>query len=134
MTLHAPIEAVEAFLSRIPRGGQVLCRDSQISAWLTQRGIEVQALDPAKDLRLLSLKRESFDGIWAGTAFGTFPIEDAQRIIASFFQALRPRTGVLFAAHQFPETAFASMIRQNGFQPLLQGQWESWFALVAHRI
>ena len=48
-----------------------------------------------KDLRLLSLKREHYDAIWCTRTLPHFSIEDMQRILASFFQALKPGTGVL---------------------------------------
>jgi hypothetical protein len=129
-----PIQALEAFSARLQRGSLVLCLEPQVGDWLARRGIEVQYLPEDKDLRLLSLKRESYDGVWAGSALASHAIEDAQRVIATFFQALRPAGGMLFAAHSFPEPAFASLLRQNGFSIQLSGQNKDRLAVVSQRI
>jgi hypothetical protein len=129
-----PIQALEIFSSHVPRGGNVLCLDLEAAAWLTLRGVETHILAPDKDLRFLSLKRASYAGIWAGASLKPLPIEDAQRVIAAFFQALLPKTGVLFTAHAYPPTAFASLLRQNGFQPLLEGHTENVVEEIAEKV
>lgn len=139
-------QALEAFGSRLPRGARILYapargaesrEESRTPEWFRAQGFEIEELDPAKDLRFLSVKRESqgaFDAVWAGRALTAFSIEEAQRVVASFFQALRPRNGHLFAIHGFDGTAFASMLRQNGFQLLLEGKRDTETAVIAQRI
>jgi hypothetical protein len=129
-----PIQALETFSALLPRGGNVLCLDAEAAAWLTLRGIETHILTPDKDPRMLSLKRETYAGIWAGSVLKSFSIEDAQRVIAGFFQALTPKTGVLYMAHSYPATSFASLLRQNGFLTLLEGQVENVECVVSQRI
>ena len=132
--ISVPVRALEAFSALIPRGGQILCLDDKAAAWFAPRGLEIHALAPDKDLRFLSLKRESYDGVWAGSALLPLSIEDAQRVIAAFFQALTPLKGAFFAAHSYPEAAFASLMRQNGFQILTQAQSEGVACVVSRRI
>jgi hypothetical protein len=138
-----PIEALEKFAARLTRGAKVFCADDDAAAaWLKLRGFEVALRDPAKDLRLTSLPRSGFAGIWVGASLERLSIEDAQRVVATFFQALVPKTGTLFVAHPYSETGFGSMLRQNGFQILDVGRQEArseggpspWQAVTAHRI
>ena len=56
-----------------------------------KKGLNVQQ----RDLRMLSPKREFYDAVWCTRTLAHFSIEDMQRILASFFQALKPRSGVL---------------------------------------
>jgi hypothetical protein len=136
-------QALENFATHLAPGARILyapaasadtLEERQTPVWLKAHGFSIEELDPAKDLRFLTLKRESYDAIWAGRALGPLPIEEAQRVVATFFQALKPKTGILFAAHRYPDEAFASMIRQNGFQLLLSGTREDWSAVIVRRI
>jgi hypothetical protein len=155
-------QALETFAKQLPPEGRVLYaaarsalshEELQTPEWLKSRGFEVEELDPAKDLRFLGLKREAYDGIWSGRALVAYPIEETQRVIATFFQALKPRAGVLFAAYlegsgtetadggaltyRYAELGFESLLRQNGYQILLQGRREGdaeWIAVIARRI
>jgi heme A synthase len=133
----APIEALEAFSARLPRGGRVLVCAPGSASWFGERGFEVETLPHQKDLRLFSTKAESIDGIWAEERLADYSIEDAQRIVAAFFRALRPNQGVFFASHRYPPDAFASLLRQNGFKTCLNGQNDAptpWSAVVSQRI
>lgn len=140
MLNSAPLPALEKFSAQIPRGARILCTNEDAGAWLTERGFEIQNLPPDKDLRLLSLRRESFAGIWAGSGLTRhptrpiIPIEDAQRVIATFFQALVPGKGMLFAVHPYPAGAFASLLRQNGLEILSQGIYDQKTAVLCRRI
>ncbi|MGK5082101.1 class I SAM-dependent methyltransferase [Bdellovibrionota bacterium FG-1] len=132
-------QLLEHFAIHLPPQGQVFCLPSQaeIPLWLQSHGYTVQEMDAAKDARLLSLPRESFDGIWAGQALANLPIEETQRVVASFFQGLRPKTGVFSAILTYPEKALASMLRQNGFNLLTLGRAksdDSHLAIIACRI
>lgn len=130
-----PIEALETFASRLPRASRIFCaNDPQAASWLSARGFAIEPYDPARDLRMLSLPRESLMGAWLGNALTGFTIEDAQRIVASLFKALQPRSGMLFVAHSFSETGFESLLRQNGFEILNQGRRPPWQAVTARRI
>ena len=102
-----------------------------------------------KDLRFASLTKESLDGIWCSQVLQHLTIDECHRVLAIYFQALRPRTGLLFASfllgeestddapvdpattrfkdehgrsfHRFTEKAFHSLLRQSGFTAVLQG-------------
>jgi hypothetical protein len=112
----------------------VYCADPQAASWLSVRGFEIEMRDPSKDLRMLSLPRESLAGAWLGDVVTSFPIEEAQRIVAVLFRALLPRSGMLFVAHRFAETGFESLLRQNGFEILHTGRKAPWLAVTARRI
>jgi hypothetical protein len=155
-------QALENFAVHLSPGAKVLYapagsvnqpQETQTPLWLRSHGFEVEELDPSKDLRFLSLKKESYDGVWSGRALGSLSIEEVQRVTASFFLALRPRTGMLFLAYPLAQAApeaqganepgfqrdgFASMLRQNGYQTLNEGLREqsgtSWIALIARRL
>ena len=164
-------QALHTFSSHLPEGARVLyaaaqsthsAEETRTPEWLRAKGFDVEEIDPAKDLRFFSLKRESretYDAVWAGRALVTYSIEDAQRILATFFQALRPKTGILFLAylenregesegssptpnhapplHRYAPLGFESMVRQNGYKILLEGKRDHqghWIAVLARRI
>lgn len=136
---HAPASTLEAFAARLPREAQVLCSDPGVGDWLRIRGLSPRALDLSRDLRMLSLARESLDGIWVGGAgdtgaFNAISIEDAQRVVATFFKALRPTRGVLCILHPYAPLAFESMLRQNGFHILTQAERPGLTWALAQRI
>ena len=85
----------------------------------------MEATDDQQDLRLLSLKKESFDGIWSHLTLGHLSIDECHRVLGSFFLGLKPQTGILFisiAQTTHPENAFLSLLRQSGFQLLEKGK------------
>jgi hypothetical protein len=125
---------LESFAARLRAGSRIYCADEQAARWLAPRGFELEMRDPGKDMRFLQLPKASLSGVWAGNALAGYPIEETQRVIATFFQALEPRTGILFAAHHFGRDAFASMIRQNGFRALEEASRDGWFTVLAQRI
>lgn len=135
LTRAGLLPALETFAAQLPPGARVFCVESEARAWLAPRGFELEVPETGRDLRMLSPRRATFDGAWLGTELKRFPIEESQRVVATFFQALKPGRGALFASHSHPETAFASMLRQNGFAVLLQGQSdEGDQAVLARRI
>lgn len=102
------------------------------------------------DLRRLSLKKETYDAIWAHEALGSLPPPGVQRTMVTFFAALK-RGGILFVslreadkAAESPEPTagsesalattapaaeggyryedFASLLRQSGFKILSNGR------------
>ena len=112
---------------------------------LTQLGFEIEEIPSSKDLRFLSPPKESYAGIWSGETWPNYPIDDAQRILAIYFQTLKPKTGVIFAATQltgekqsYSEKAFGSLVRQSGFQILIQAKREDqgteWMGWILKRI
>lgn len=176
---HQDFMALKEFASRLPRGGRVLdaaCGTGWDLAWFKSQGLEAEGVDfssamlerarrfempvTQRDLRLLSLRRETFDGIWCNRALMHLSIEEAQRVLAGFFQALRPRTGVLFVSflegsatepnreelpdapgvtlHRYPVDGFFSLLRQTGFRVVLSGEKEEagakWRAVLAQRL
>ena len=86
------------------------------------------------DFRMLSLPKESYDGIWAYRSLIHLPPEGCQRAMASFFSALRPG-GILLVAFDFGEAlktepktyqhsgeAMASWLKQGGFAVISAGE------------
>ncbi len=70
-----------------------------------------------KDLRMLSLPKESFDGIWWENASARYALEDNQRILGLLFQTLKAKTGQLAISFNEPSwTIFAveSQLKQAG--------------------
>ena len=134
-------------------GGNVLVAQGlddnhSVPAELRAYGLDVEEVAASKDLRFLSLKRESFDAIWSGKCWSHYSINDAQRILAAYFLSLKPKTGILFAVvdektdetpahqpeHRYSEKAFGALLRQNGFQILLQARHEGALAYLLKRI
>jgi SAM-dependent methyltransferase len=97
------------------------------------------------DLRLLSLEKESLDGVWCNGVLSHLDATGCRRALASFFHAIRSQ-GILFVSLQtadretrledrrddpagparelfrYPAPEVASLIRQSGFTLLAQGQ------------
>ena len=146
-------QALESFAAHLPRGARVLYAagksadsvdEARSPEWFRAQGFQLEILDSEKDLRFLSFKKETqgtLDAIWAGRALLFYSIEEAQRILATFFQALRPKSGILFAVHSYSQDGFASMLRQNGYQihsegtrPGAPSTEESQVAVIVRRI
>ena len=83
-------------------------------------GPSTQVIDfSEKDLRLLSLPKESLDGIWWENASARYKLEDNQRILALLFQTLKPKTGQLalnFTEPPWTVFALESQLKQAGFK------------------
>lgn len=160
--LRLDLAALREFCGRLPAGGRVLdaaCGAGRDLRYLKEAGFRAEGFDasPAMvelarrhsganvwraDMLLLSLPRESYDGIWANRALIHLPPAGCQRVMASFFSALRPG-GILFVSieagegelrdraddpsgparwiYRYRMEDFASLLRQSGFQPLLVG-------------
>jgi SAM-dependent methyltransferase len=101
------------------------------------------------DFRMVKLPKETYDGIWANRIFTHLPPQLCQRVMQSFFSALK-KNGVLFASFEEPKEAlpegdqfshheeregafvkhyygypsheFESLVRQSGFHPIAMGQ------------
>jgi SAM-dependent methyltransferase len=95
------------------------------------------------DARLAKLPREGFDAVWANRFFPELDPVGAQRTLIQLFASLRPR-GVLFASltegegviedradnpagpartlQLWRSEAFAALLRQSGFNPVLTGR------------
>ena len=165
-------EALKGFSARLPDRGEIL--DLGLgdggAALLALRslGFEVSALAAesspfaetaearwgaaVRDLRLATLPRERFDGLWCHRILPLYPIDHVQRILALAFQSLKPKTGIaLFsflageapppapsepeaaslirrpedappARNTYREMAFLSALRQSGFQAISRGE------------
>lgn len=80
----------------------------------------------AAELGLLTLPKESYDGIWANRTLTKLTPVLAQRVVQTFFSALRSK-GILFVSFklsesQWTEIEFESMLRQSGFGALWVGK------------
>lgn len=106
------------------------------------------------DLRLAKLERASLDAVWCKRVLPHFPsLEDFQRVLIAFFQALKPAGGLLYltaftgegsledqsiagaeraARAEFParrwfaveEKALLPLLRQSGFTPVMRAERE----------
>jgi hypothetical protein len=138
--------ALREFASHLVRGGLVL--DASRSGGLgllTEMGFKTESVDPQADLRLLSLPREQFDGVWVHQSLFKFTADECRRAMASFFYTLKSG-GILFVSFEmnhvgesgpFVEDDYASLIRQHGFSLLTRGKEEKHperVAFVARRI
>ena len=83
-------EWLEAF-TRLGLNGEGIDASKAAVEAATAKGLHVEC----RDLRLLNLKKEFFDAVWCVRTLSHFQLEEIQRIFGSFFQALRPRTGIL---------------------------------------
>ncbi len=159
------LAALQEFCRRLPAGGRVLdagCGTGRDLRYFNRAGFAAEGFDvsPAMvelagasagtrvwtaDLRLVSLARETYDGVWANRSLIHLRAPECQRAMASFFAALKPG-GTLFVSLEAGETEgetrldrtddptgpsrmiylyrpddFASLIRQNGFRVELTG-------------
>jgi SAM-dependent methyltransferase len=100
------------------------------------------------DFRMLKLPKEKYDGIWANRVFTHLPPPGCQRVMQSFFSAMK-KGGLLFASFEepkepnpdtqfthweeqigqfkkhyygYPQHEFESLVRQSGFHPTAMGQ------------
>jgi len=161
---------IKEFVSRLPSGARVLdaaCGAGRDLSYFANQGFQAEGFDACPelvqyaseksqskvwqaDLLLLSLPKESYDGIWANRCLIHMNPPGCQRTLASFFAALKPK-GILYVSIEVGEPAegepneiiqdrtddaqgparhifryraddFASLIRQSGFQLLAQGR------------
>ena len=152
---------LEAFAREIPVGGAVFdagCGAGQDLEFFRLRGFQADGIDASarlvemarakgldatqKNILFAQLKKEHYDGIWCSRLLPHLSIEECQRVLAIFFQALKPRTGVLFLSfiegegsftdpeqgdgarrtfYRFSQKAMGSLLRQSGFAPILHG-------------
>jgi SAM-dependent methyltransferase len=83
-------------------------------AWMRSRGWDAAGVDLSqqnveearrhglpveqKDIRLLTLPKEALDGVFCHRTLSHLTLEETQRVLASFFQSLRPGSGLLFVS------------------------------------
>ena len=169
--------ARETFSSLLPPRGTLFdagCGPGLDLKWFKNAGFGVEGADGStrmvelaqsagvpvqvRDLRLLNLKKEHYDGIWCHRTIAHFSIEDCHRILGLFFQALKPTHGLMFISYlegagpiaepvstispvrtfyQYPQPALYSLLRQSGFHVLLRGERtegdHNWIGVVAKR-
>lgn len=167
----------EIFLSHLAPASRVLvpgCSDGAFAFQMARQGHEVLGIDRAaapenhpsrlgvrfetRDIRLFSPTPESWDGIYCHRLISYLNAEEVRRVLMIFFQALKPKTGVLFLSHlladgsseamthgkkgeryfAYDSEAFQSLLRQSGFSTELKGkqgfQNQDWNAYVCRRI
>lgn len=106
---------------------------------LRERGCTIESFDTnERDLRLLTLEKESFDAIWCHRLL-TLTMDEYHRILGSFFRGLKPGKGILLISFQesrHPEHAFQALLRQSGFHTLSTGRnsADRWLAVIAKRV
>ena len=160
--------ALDEFLALLPPGARVLdlgCGGGRDLIYFTQKGFDAEGVytsgDPAipglkvrkADLRMLSLARESYDGIWVNLVLSQFNSNECQRVLLSCFNGLKSK-GALFVSivegsvsavrvegitpyYEYRADDFASLIRQSGFSLLKNGKSEKdtrQIAFIAKRV
>lgn len=142
MTEKIDVSAIRAFAEQLSAGARVLvasCGKGLDLAYLAHLGFQASGFDGSEDNvvaartnsgcevwradpMMLSLARESYDGIWAHGTFIPLPLHGCQRVMGSFFAALKPG-GILFVSTEgaYSRDDFASLIRQSGFSILMDG-------------
>ena len=136
------------FASLLPKGAQVLVAEPsdslQTRQWLSDHGYET--LTTEKDLRFFQVQRESLDAVWCHRlpTKKSWNIDELHRVLGIFFQALKPKTGILFLSFQStqypqPEKTVYSLLRQSGFLLPLNGTWseddsKEYLALISKRV
>lgn len=159
-------DAIREFTSRIPAGGKVLdagCGSGRDLTAIHQLGFEVEGVDGSEtllslarkelentgirlwkaDFLFLSLEKDRYEGVWANQILIHLPPEGCQRMMATFFLALK-KGGVLFvsfeegtgmvedrtddaegparAIYRYSVDDVSSLVRQSGFQILMVGR------------
>lgn len=116
------------FCDALPSGSRIYYignEDPLTSGRFIRAGHSVQFHEKNRDLRLLSLPESSIDGIWWSEASQTFTLEDAHRVLNTFFRGLKPG-GLLafsFLKQESPDLvsrawkpfALQSLLRQTGY-------------------
>ncbi len=160
--MHSPTRPIfDALASQLPASSELLWLPEEESAeaesWFASRGVKIdlqsRVTPPLLDLRWIHPSKEKFDAIWCGKSLTAFSLEDVQRVVASLFRGLKPKTGVLgllyaegqtsqegtSTTHRYGETALAALLKQNGFAIQQRGELprnndkEKWVALIARR-
>jgi SAM-dependent methyltransferase len=158
MTGKLDLDAIRAFTSQLAPGARILvagCGTGLDLAYFARLGFKAEGFDPSEenvqtarknsgcevwraDPMLLSLARETYDGIWAHGTLIPLPPHGCQRVMGSFFAALKPG-GILFVSTEgsYTRDEFASLVRQSGFGILIEGSEAAnpkRFAFVARRV
>jgi hypothetical protein len=101
---------------------------------LRARSWRIDLHDPAARLEFLSLPRESRDGVLIEEVPEAWSGELVQRLLAVFFQGLRPG-GILFLGFCGRDPlAILAWLRQAGFEALQQGESAGVTGILARRI
>jgi hypothetical protein len=109
------------FHELVPPGGKVLVTGEDSRGTLVRLGFDVEK--PGQDLRMLGTPAEAFDAIWWSQANAHYSVEDAFRILQTFFRALRPKKGILVLSfskeskeHPWEPRTVMTLLRQCGLQ------------------
>ncbi len=104
------------FIAQLPKGAKVLdvgcgsCRDIE---YFKEEGLEVTGIDNSDemiteakkegyeikkmDVRKLTFKKDTFDGIWCMATLADIPKEDNKKVIEQFYKVLKEK-GIIFIA------------------------------------
>ena len=124
------------FGNHLPTRARILNLAGDQRHWFQRHQYEIETVATTQDLRLLSLKKESLDGIWSHLTLEHLSIEECHRVLGSFFMGLKPGTGILFISiseNRHPENAFLSLLRQSGFQLIEKGKSPDSLAFLLRR-
>ena len=125
----------------LPIGAKILVSDPTDVPYFESQGFKTESFDAdASKIGFFNPPRESFDGVWADRSLFDFEPTLCQRAVQTFFSALKPK-GILFVSFlesaKYPLEEFEAMLRQSGFEPVLEGRNEnekSQIAFLARRI
>lgn len=131
----------QRFSGMLTLGAKILVSEPADLPYFVSQGFEAEsfAADASK-IGFFNPPRETFDGIWADRSLFEFEPTLCQRTVQIFFSALKPK-GILFVSflesEKYPLEEFEAMLRQSGFEPVLEGRNErekSQIAFLARRI
>ena len=142
MTVHEfNREGARRFRDLLPQGAKVLVSEASDLPFFVEMGFKAISFDASEQkIGFFNPPRASVDGIWADRSLFHYPPTLCLRAVQSFFAALKPK-GILFISFlehdQYTLEEYESLVRQSGFEPMMQGRNEkdpSQIAILARRI
>ena len=134
-------QGAKRFCEHLHAGARILVSESFDVPFFVNADTPPKASMPPKRRSVFfSPPKESYDAVWVDRSLFHFPPALCQRSIQIFFSALKPG-GILFASFledgEFTLEEYESMLRQSGFNPILEGRNEGdakQIAILARRI
>lgn len=115
----SPLLPIKEFTLALKPGASIFYTHAspEIKAAWTQLGLQLSTTE--RDLRFLSLAKESLDGFWWDNADHLFTLEESQRVLISAFQSLKPASGIFgitYSIKAWGDRAPLVLLRQSGFK------------------
>jgi hypothetical protein len=134
LSTHFPgnLAGARLFCERLPSQGRILVSEAADLAYFRESGFQAETFDASEQkIGFFRPEKEAYDGIWVDRSLFSLPTKLYLRTTQIFFSALKPK-GLLFISFleglEGPEGQlfrledYASMLRQCGFEPLMEGR------------